>query len=89
MADFLNLRDGGGFALRPRETNLCGVARWRAELPRAWRDATVKQFLTRSDPLLDIELSPSQQKRKYSLIGGFLQCFRRSALRASAANLVA
>jgi hypothetical protein len=35
MASFLDLRDGGLFALRSREANFQGVVRWRPELLRA------------------------------------------------------
>jgi|HubBroStandDraft_4_1064222.scaffolds.fasta_scaffold1554227_1 hypothetical protein len=48
MADFLNLRDGGGFALGPQETNLRGVVRWRGELLLAPRGAAITQFLIAS-----------------------------------------
>jgi len=67
MASFLNLRDGGGSALRLRGTDLRGVVRWPAEMLRASRGATTTPFLIASGQLLEIELSRSQQRRKYFL----------------------
>jgi hypothetical protein len=57
--------------LTPRETNLCGVVRWRAELLRASRGATITPFLIASGQLLEIELTRSKQTRKYFLIASF------------------
>jgi hypothetical protein len=45
MASFLDLRDGGLFALRSREANFQGVVRWRPELLRASPGATITPFL--------------------------------------------
>jgi REP-associated tyrosine transposase len=71
MVSFLNLRDAGGFALTPRETDLCGAVRWHAGLLRGVRGATVAPFLIASGQLLEIELTRSEQRRKNFLIASF------------------
>src|SRR5277367_3318345 len=67
MMAFLNLREGGGFAWKARNTNFRGVRHWCAELLRASRGATTMAFLIATQ-LLDSELSRSQQRRKHYLI---------------------
>jgi len=76
MADFLNLCDRGGLALRPRKPNLCGVVSWRAELLRTSRGATIAPFLIASGRLLEIELTRSKQRRDYFLIASFSDVLR-------------
>ncbi len=97
MAGFLNLRDGDGFVfiLRQRSsrgqtipsTAMSGRATVRAELLRALRGATVARFLIATDQILEIELSHSQQRRKYFLIATNSRCLQRSAVLASTAKL--
>jgi hypothetical protein len=89
MAGFLNLRNLGGFMLRPRETNLCGVACWRAELLCTLRGAALTPFLIASGRSLETELTGSKQTSKHFLIARFSRRLRQSTLLASTANPLA